>query len=157
MPRILLPAAVESCSRAMLFLSEHVEKPYHEVLPFVELAVEELLVNVASYAYGDSRPAADRGAEVGHWGMVELGCRMVKLDGMPYLCVWMRDWGAPFDPFQEAPKPDTAQALEERSIGGLGVHLVKNIAVHYCYSGSDDENTIELYFKLPCRPSSDAI
>ncbi|MBQ3059347.1 MAG: ATP-binding protein [Desulfovibrio sp.] len=157
MPRILLPASLESCSQAMFFLSEHVEAPYHDVLSFVELAVEELLVNVVSYAYADPERTVGRGREDGHWGMVELGCRMVRLDDMPYLCIWMRDWGAPFDPFQEVPLPDTAQALEDRSIGGLGVHLVKNVAVHYCYSGSDGENTIELYFRLSSGTSADKI
>ena len=40
------------------------------------------------------------------------------------------------------------QYLEERHPGGLGVHLVKHVAAHYCYSGSDASNTIELYFSL---------
>ena len=56
---------------------------------------------------------------------------------------------APFDPFLEAPKPDTSLDIEERPVGGLGVHLVKNVSAHHCYSGTDGENTIELYFKMP--------
>ena len=45
--------------------------------------------------------------------------------------------------------PDTSLDIEERPVGGLGVHLVKNVSAHHCYSGTDGENTIELYFKMP--------
>ena len=108
----------------MEFLREHLAADYADILGFVELAVEELLVNVATYAYA------------GTW------------DSAPFLCVWIRDWGTSFDPFMETATPDTSLAAEDRPIGGLGVHLVKNVSAHHCYSGDDGTNTIELYFQL---------
>lgn len=144
MPRILLPAKLESCAPATDFLREHLADGHENMLGFVELAVEELLVNVVNYAYAGEAASvpADK------WGMLELGVRRVSMDDVPYLCVWIRDWGAPFDPFLEAPQPDTSLDVEDRPVGGLGVHLVKNVSAHHCYSGTDGENIIELYFKM---------
>ena len=50
MARIMLPARVDSCAPAMEFLRENLAADYADILGFVELAVEELLVNVATYA-----------------------------------------------------------------------------------------------------------
>lgn len=147
MPRILLPAKIESCAPAMDFLREHLAEEYGDMIGFVELAVEELLVNVVRYAYAEgSAPAPEVPPD--KWGMLELGFRHASMDDIPFLCVWIRDWGAPFDPFLEAPKPDISLSAEDRDIGGLGVHLVRNVSAHHCYSGTDGENTIELYFKI---------
>ena len=133
----------------MDFLRENLADGHEDMLGFVELAVEELLVNVVNYAYAGEGTSGTAGASSGKWGMLELGFRQVSMDDVPYLCVWIRDLGAPFDPFLEAPVPDTSLDAEERPVGGLGVHLVKNVSAHHCYSGEDGENTIELYFKMP--------
>ena len=146
MARIMLPDRVDSCAPAMEFLREHLAADYADILGFVELAVEELLVNVATYAYAGTCPQeGDRSA---HWGQMELGFKRVSMDSAPFLCVWIRDWGTSFDPFMETATPDTSLAAEDRPIGGLGVHLVKNVSAHHCYSGDDGTNTIELYFQL---------
>lgn len=130
----------------MEFLREHLAADYADILGFVELAVEELLVNVATYAYAGTCPQeGDRSA---HWGQMELGFKRVSMDSAPFLCVWILDWGTSFDPFMETATPDTSLAAEDRPIGGLGVHLVKNVSAHHCYSGDDGTNTIELYFQL---------
>ena len=129
----------------MDFLRENLADGHEDMLGFVELAVEELLVNVVNYAYAGEGTSGTAGASSGKWGMLELGFRQVSMDDVPYLCVWIRDWGAPFDPFLEAPVPDTSLDAEERPVGGLGVH----VSAHHCYSGEDGENTIELYFKMP--------
>lgn len=144
MPQITFPARLDQTATAMHFLREHLEKDHEALLGFIELAVEELLVNVISYAYA----GPDAGAvSAGRHGQVELGFRWASFDDVPYICVWIRDWGKPFDPFLEAPRPDITLDVDERPVGGLGVHLVKNVSSHHCYSGTDGTNTIELYFK----------
>ena len=130
----------------MEFLREHLAADHAEILGFVELAVEELLVNVATYAYAG--PCPQEGDRNAHWGQMELGFRRGSRDSAPFLCVWIRDWGTSFDPFMEIATPDTSLSAEDRPIGGLGVHLVKNVSAHHCYSGDDGTNTIELYFQL---------
>lgn len=136
MPVITLPADLDQLSVVNEFLGQHIPADHDNIRLSVELAVEELLVNVFRHAYKEKD------------GRAEVGCRVVNLDGKPHFCVMVRDFGTPFDPFAEAPVPDTSLPAEKRQIGGLGVHLVKHVAAHYCYSNSDASNTIELYFAL---------
>ena len=136
MPTITLPASLDQLSVVNEFLGQHIPAGHEHIRMQVELAVEELLVNVFRHAYNEQG------------GQAEVGCREANLDGAPYFCVMVRDFGAPFDPFREAPQPDISLPPEKRKIGGLGVHLVKHVAAHYCYSNSDASNTIELYFAL---------
>ena len=58
-------------------------------------------------------------------------------------------WGAPFDPFLEAPVPDVSLGVDERPVGGLGIHLIKSVVAHYTYAYYEQSNIIELYFALP--------
>ena len=76
MARIMLPARVDSCAPAMEFLREHLAADHAGILGFVELAVEELLVNVATYAYAG--PCPQEGDRNAHWGQMELGFKRVK-------------------------------------------------------------------------------
>lgn len=145
MPMITLPAAPDQLAIVNAFIEKHLPAGHENILLQVQLAVEELLTNIYLHAYKEEN------------GDAEIGCWMVNLDGKPYFCVMVRDFGEPFDPFAEAPEPDITQPLEERQHGGLGVYLIKHVAAHYCYSDSDSDNsnTIELYFSLP-YPSSKA-
>ena len=136
MPAITLPADLDQLTAVNAFIGQHIPPGHEHIRLQVELAVEELLVNVFRHAYKEKG------------GKAEVGCRLVNLDEKPHFCVMVRDFGAPFDPFTEAPQPDTTLPPEERQQGGLGVHLVKHVAAHYCYSNSDNSNTIELYFAL---------
>lgn len=142
MPEITLHASLESVHAAMAFVRGQLGERHADILTHVELAVEELLVNVAHYAYAgvESTGHAD-------FGKLVLGCRWVNMDGDDQFCVWLKDWGHPFDPFREADTPDTSLSVEARNPGGLGLHLIKHVSSHYVYSGSDGSNTVELYFK----------
>lgn len=73
----------------------------------------------------------------------------VRLDNVPYFCFKVQDWGAPFDPFLEAPVPDVSLGVDERPVGGLGIHLIKSVVAHYTYAYYEQSNIIELYFALP--------
>ena len=93
------------------------------------IAIEEVFVNVASYAYAD-------------------GCGDVTLDlefdeATRDLTMRLSDWGAPFDPLQK-PDPDISMTLEDRQIGGLGIFIVKKTmdAVHYNYA--DGKNILTM-------------
>ncbi|MBQ9405875.1 MAG: ATP-binding protein [Desulfovibrio sp.] len=142
MPEIILDAAVDSIQDAMGFIRRHIGDQFANLRMHVELAVEELLVNVASYAYSEESASKAPNSD-----KLILGCRWVNMDGNDQFCVWLRDWGRPFDPFREARKPDTTLNVEDRNLGGLGVHLIKYVSNHYVYSGADGSNTVELYFK----------
>jgi anti-sigma regulatory factor (Ser/Thr protein kinase) len=78
----------------------------------VELAVDEACANVVDHAYLGSEP-----------GDMEISC--YSYDGA-FFIIQVRDWGEGFDPAQvEEPKVDAP--LEERSLGGLGLFLVRAV------------------------------
>ena len=95
----------------------------------LELAVEEALVNVVSYAYGDRRPA----------GTVQ--CRVVAQPES--LRVEIADEGPPFDPLTR-PDPDTALELEQREPGGLGILLIKSLASEVAYRREGNQNVLRI-------------
>ena len=54
------------------------------------------------------------------------------------------DNGRPFDPTSDAPAPDLDSELGERSIGGLGVHIVRSLVDHVLYRRQGASNHVTL-------------
>jgi anti-sigma regulatory factor (Ser/Thr protein kinase) len=99
-----------------------------EVAQAVNLSLDELLTNTISYGYDD---AADHVIEV------ELAA-----DG-DRLTVVLRDDARAFDP-TEAEAPDLDADLDDRPIGGLGIHLVRSFMDEVRYSRSNGYNLLTL-------------
>ena len=95
----------------------------------IDVAAEEIFVNVAHYAY---KPDI---------GPVEV-CVELKEDPRR-VCVTFIDSGRPFDPL-EKPDPDVTLSAAEREVGGLGIYMVKNTMddVFYEFSGGQNHLTI---------------
>ena len=53
------------------------------------------------------------------------------------------DSGIPFDPTQK-PEADISSSAEEREIGGLGIHLVRQIMSEVLYERKEDKNVLTL-------------
>jgi len=53
----------------------------------------------------------------------------------------VEDDGQPFDPLA-VPEPDTAKSLEERTIGGLGIHLVRKLMDNLEYKRQGERNLL---------------
>ena len=93
----------------------------------ISVAVEEIFINIASYAY-----APDTGEAV-----ITAG-----IDG-DSITIGFRDKGVPFDPLART-DPDVTLSAEERRIGGLGIFMVKKTMdeVRYRYEGGENILTI---------------
>ena len=94
----------------------------------VNLVFDELLNNIISYAYGDDEEH-----------VIEV---VISLAG-ERLGVTITDDGRPFNPFEGAP-PDTDLAVDDRPIGGLGVHLVQNVMDQVAYERHGTKNVVNL-------------
>ena len=95
----------------------------------INLALDELITNTVSYGLrGVSRPR------------IEVALRVD--DAM--LVLTLVDNGQKFDPTQDT-TPDLSSAVEERPIGGLGLHLIKTFAdrVNYEYVNGKNRLTLE--------------
>lgn len=100
----------------------------------VELSLEEVLVNVISYAYPKEEP-----------GTIEVGC---SWNSQRNLTIQVKDCGAAFDPLAK-PDPDTSLSLEERGIGGLGILLTKKMMDQVIYERSQDKNILTMVKQYP--------
>jgi sigma-B regulation protein RsbU (phosphoserine phosphatase) len=96
------------------------------------LVFDELLNNVISYAYRD---------EDEH----EISTDIELVAGR--LTVTISDDGVPFNPLS-AKTPDTKASLEDRDLGGLGIHLVRNLVDNVSYHRRIDKNVLTLVKQL---------
>jgi anti-sigma regulatory factor (Ser/Thr protein kinase) len=95
----------------------------------INLALDELITNMVSYGLrGVARPK------------IEVALRIT--DTM--LVLSMEDNGQQFDPTDNT-EPDLSSAVDERPIGGLGLHLIKAFAdrVKYEYAAGKNKLTLE--------------
>lgn len=91
----------------------------------LNVAAEEIFVNVAHYAY---KPEI---------GLVEV-CVEFKENPRRVLISFI-DSGKPYNPL-EKPDPDITLSVDEREEGGLGVYMVKNTMDDVIYEFSDGKN-----------------
>ena len=94
----------------------------------LNLAIEEAVVNVMNYAYPK-----------GTKGDILLTARLSD-DTLTFV---ISDKGIPFNPTLQKPA-DTTLSAEERQIGGLGIHLVRQLMDTVSYERRDDMNILTL-------------
>jgi sigma-B regulation protein RsbU (phosphoserine phosphatase) len=97
------------------------------------VAVEEIFVNIANYAYPDSE-----GKMTLYVGFDEKS-REVTLR--------TTDNGIPFDPLKK-PDPDITLSAEERVIGGLGIFIAKKTMDYIGYNYENGENVLTMIKKI---------
>ena len=93
------------------------------------VAIEEVFVNVAHYAYGDGE------------GDMDLGIGFDK--ERRTITFRMTDKGVPFNPL-EKPDPDITLSAEDREIGGLGIFITKKTMDCVSYAYENGENILTL-------------
>jgi anti-sigma regulatory factor (Ser/Thr protein kinase) len=96
-----------------------------EAIFAANLALEEMITNTIKYGYGEQVT-----------GEVRIQLELEK----NRLVLILEDDSAAFDPFNQAP-PDLSLPVEERPIGGLGLHLVKNL-MSACHHHREAEKNI---------------
>lgn len=95
----------------------------------IDVAIDELLGNIANYAYGTGK------GEVTVRFDFEPDSRTVALTFI--------DSGIPYDPLAK-PDPDVTLAVEKRSVGGLGIFLVKKTMDDMTYARQDGHNVLTI-------------
>ena len=95
----------------------------------IDVAVEELFVNVAHYAYAPGT------------GPVTL--RTETQDSPRAISITFTDRGVPYDPLAK-PDPDVTLSAEERQIGGLGIYMVKKTMTDMRYRYEEGRNILTI-------------
>lgn len=131
----VFPAKVESLSDVLDFAEESLVA--HQCLAKTKMAIlvaiEEVFVNIAHYAYG--------GAE----GQVSL--RIAFEEASRVITFRIADQGVPFDPLKRK-DPDISLSAEEREIGGLGIFLTKKTMDSVTYAYKNGENVLTMSKKI---------
>lgn len=97
------------------------------------VAIEEVFVNVAHYAYGENE------------GDVEL---TISFDeSSREITFTLSDEGVPFDPL-ERPDPDITLSAEDREIGGLGIFITKKTMDTVSYNYENNQNVLTMIKKI---------
>ena len=129
------PAKTDALSDVLGFVDqvlEDYECPM-KIQTAVCVAIEEVFVNVAHYAYGDGE------------GDMTLA---ISFDNENRAITFrMTDKGVPFDPLQK-PDPDITLSAEEREIGGLGIFIAKKTMNTITYSYENGENILTMVKKI---------
>ena len=129
------PAKIESLSEVLGFVEETLEgiECPMEIQTAVCVAIEEVFVNVAHYAY----PESDGDM------MLHIGFD----DESRTVTFRMTDKGIPFDPLKK-PDPDITLSAEDREIGGLGIFIAKKTMDSISYSYNNGENVLTMIKKI---------
>jgi len=114
---------LDRVSAAVEELAEREDWP-PEMVYRVTLVIEELVVNIINH---------------GHDGGVH-DIEIAMASEPDALTVEIIDDGRPFDPLSDAPEPDLDSLLEDRPVGGLGIHLVRTMMDEVHYRREQDRN-----------------
>ena len=133
MPELKIAAKRENAEQVMAFVDGQLEAHDCSIKAQTQLdiAVDELFTNIASYAYGA--------------GTGEAVIAIEFPDG--FAEITFRDWGTPYNPL-ERPDPDVTLSAEERKIGGLGIYMVKKSMDGVSYRYEDGQNILTVRRKL---------
>ena len=135
MTKKVFPAKTEALSDVLSFVEQKLEE-YECSMRFqtaICVAIEEVFVNVAHYAYGEAD--GDVTFSIGF----DSQTRNVTFQ--------MADKGIPFDPLKK-PDPDITLSAEERQIGGLGIFITKKTMDSVTYAYENGENVLTMIKKI---------
>ena len=134
---ITIKNSLEEFSRLVeavaVFLSEH--EVSAKVDFTVNLVVEEAVLNVINYAYPTQ-------------GEHDINFSM-SIHGRE-LTLYLSDAGRPYDPLAR-PDPNIDAPIDEREVGGLGVHLIKKTCKHVAYTHEAGENRLTMVVDLDAK------
>ncbi len=127
---IRIEAENENLQKIMECIEEDIrDLPEEQAIP-IKVAIEEIFVNIASYAYPPRK------------GKVKI---IIETTAEPErkISITFIDDGVPYDPLARE-DPDLDMELMDRKVGGLGVYMVKESMDETFYEYKDGENILKI-------------
>ena len=130
MKELIVDAKVEKLDTVLSFVDEFLEAVDMPmgIMMKVDIAVEELFVNIANYAYDDNNGKATI---------------QIEENEDESVCISFIDSGKPYNPLEKE-DPDVTLSAEERNIGGLGIFMVKKSMDNVEYKYVDGKNMLTI-------------
>ena len=131
MTELIVEAKLDNLAQVLQFVDSRLEE---EDCPIglqmkIDVAVEELFVNIASYAY-----APDSGSAT---------VRMEVEEDPKTVVITFVDCGVPYDPLAKE-DPDVTLSINDREIGGLGIFMVKKSMDDMIYAYENGQNVLTI-------------
>lgn len=126
MKELVVEALTENLDEVLEFVEGELEEndcPM-KIIMQMNIAVEEIFVNIAHYAY---KP--------------EVGSAVIRISVGDEVAVEFEDQGRPYNPL-EKDDPDVTLSAEEREIGGLGIFMVKKSMDDIAYRHENGKNIL---------------
>lgn len=131
MAELTILASVENLEQVLAFVDAELEKmgspPKAQMQ--IDVAVEELFVNIAHYAYAPETGSAT--------------IRVQPDEEKHSIAITFIDSGIPYNPLAK-PDPDVTLSAEERQIGGLGIFMVKKSMDGMRYEYRNGQNVLAI-------------
>ena len=133
--KLSIDAKTENLDKVLAFAEEQLGKADCPIKAQTQIgvAVEEIFVNIALYAYAPETGKAD----------ITFDVDKEKKEAV----ITFRDKGVAFNPLEKQ-DPDVTQSAEERQIGGPGIYIVKKTMDEVKYERTDEENVLTIRKKF---------
>lgn len=133
-----IPASMEYLYRVMSLTEQLLKEAGcgEDDRRLIEISVEEIFTNIASYAY-----KKEEGMVWIEWDVCETG------EGQKEVAICFQDEGISYDPFARK-DPELALPIEKCAVGGMGVYMVKQFMddVSHCYEKGRNVTVIKKRF-----------
>ena len=130
-----IDASVDKLPEVLAFIDENLEQlecPMKKQMQ-IDVAVEELFVNISQYAYTSGKGRAS--------------LQLSFDEETRTLSITFIDDGVPYNPLEKE-DPDTTLSAEQRQIGGLGIFMVKKSVDDMIYERKNGQNILTILKKL---------
>ena len=128
---LVIEAVIDNLDDVNLFVHKSIKQfeVSKRALMQLDVVVEEIFVNIASYAYSPNT------------GLVKI---QLKTDIEPLsISLTFIDSGVPYNPLEKS-DPDVNLSADDRQIGGLGIFLTKNFVDDISYQFLDGQNILKI-------------
>ncbi len=131
MMELIVEAKLDNLAQVLQFVDSRLEE---EDCPIgmqmkIDVAVEELFVNIACYAYAPASGSAT--------------IRLEVEENPKTVVITFLDHGIPYDPLAKN-DPDVTLPLKDREIGGLGIFMVKKSMDDMVYAYENGQNILTI-------------
>lgn len=128
MKELIIDASIDKLDDVLDFVNEVLEARdcNRKVINQINIAVEEIFVNIAHYAYNP-----------------EIGGAVIRITVSDEVLIEFEDKGKAYNPLLKI-DPDITKNAEERDVGGLGIFMVKKIMDSVEYNHTDNKNILTI-------------
>lgn len=131
MKELNIEAKIENLAAVTQFVDEQLESlncPMKAQMQ-IDIAIDELFSNIAYYAYNPAE--------------VPVTVRVEVAESPMAVIITFIDHGVPYDPLKKE-DPDVTLSAKERSIGGLGIYMVKKSMDEISYTHHEGQNILTI-------------